>query len=135
MDRKARFNLTYLIAAVMGVLMIQSFLSTYGHMKSVPYSEFQQLLRDGLISEVAIGSDSVQGTLKQSTESRPEHVIATRVDPNMIAQFENAGVRYYAVRENTFLRSLISWVMPVLVFFGLWMLVFRRMAERQGMGR
>ena len=134
MDRKARFNLMYLIAAVMGVLMIQSFLATYGHMKAVPYSEFQQLLKEGRISEVAIGSDSLQGTLKESTASRPQHVIATRVDPSMIAQLESAGVRYYAVRENTLLRTIASWVMPVLVFFGLWMLVFRNMAERHGMG-
>jgi cell division protease FtsH len=32
------------------------------------------------------------------------------------------------------LRDILSWVLPVVVFFGLWMFVFRKIAEKQGFG-
>jgi len=44
------------------------------------------------------------------------------------------GVRYTGVIENTFFRDLLSWVLPVLLFFGIWMFLFRNIAEKQGMG-
>jgi cell division protease FtsH len=38
------------------------------------------------------------------------------------------------VVESTLLRDILSWILPVLFFFGLWQFFFRRIAERQGMG-
>jgi cell division protease FtsH len=38
------------------------------------------------------------------------------------------------VVENTFVRDLLSWILPVLFFFGLWVLFVRRMADKQGFG-
>ncbi len=41
---------------------------------------------------------------------------------------------YTRVVESTWLRDLLSWVVPALVFFALWFFVVRRVLERQGMG-
>ena len=41
---------------------------------------------------------------------------------------------YTRVPDNTFLRDILSWVLPALVFFGLWFFVFRRFADKQGLG-
>src|SRR5690606_19164038 len=57
-----------------------------------------------------------------------------RVEPETAERLEKYGVPYRRVIESTFLRDLLSWVVPVALFFGLWMFVFRRFAERQGMG-
>src|SRR5918912_1495691 len=38
------------------------------------------------------------------------------------------------VFESTLLRDILSWILPVLLFFGIWAFFVRRMAERQGLG-
>jgi hypothetical protein len=37
----------------------------YTQVETIPYSQFEQLLNENKISEVLVGHDSIQGTLKQ----------------------------------------------------------------------
>ena len=60
--------------------------------------------------------------------------MATRVEPELAARLEKFDVPYTRVVESTLLRDLLSWIVPVLVFFGLWYFVIRRFADKQGMG-
>ncbi|MGA8006690.1 MAG: ATP-dependent zinc metalloprotease FtsH, partial [Burkholderiales bacterium] len=43
-------------------------------------------------------------------------------------------VKFTRVYQSTFLRDLLSWVVPALVFFGVWFFMVRRFAGQQGMG-
>ena len=73
------------------------------------------------------------GRLK-SPDGRKTTMVAVRVEPDLAARLEKFGVPYARVVENTFLRDLLSWIVPALVFFGLWFFLFRRFADKQGMG-
>ncbi|MBI2970229.1 MAG: ATP-dependent metallopeptidase FtsH/Yme1/Tma family protein [Gammaproteobacteria bacterium] len=134
MDRKTSLNVWYLIIAVFGVILLQDLWSQRQHVTSIPYSEFEDKLSQGQISEVVITPRYIRGILKGSDEGRPEHVVANLVDPALAERLEKYDVRYSAVVENTFFRDLLSWIVPVVVFFALWMFVVRRMVEKQGLG-
>ncbi|MEQ1440309.1 ATP-dependent zinc metalloprotease FtsH [Fontimonas sp. SYSU GA230001] len=134
MEPQHRFNIGYLIAAVLGILLLQWLLSGVERVRGVPYSEFEQMLADGRIAEVVIAGDSLRGTLKAPESDGIRHVVTQRVDPQLAERLGRYGVNYSAVKENTLLRDILSWVLPVLLFFGLWMIVFRRFAEKQGLG-
>ena len=41
---------------------------------------------------------------------------------------------YARVVESTWLRDVLSWILPAVAFFGVWFFLFRRFAEKQGMG-
>lgn len=43
-------------------------------------------------------------------------------------------VPYARVLESTWLRDVLSWILPAVSFFGVWFFLFRRFAEKQGMG-
>ncbi|ELV2783426.1 AAA family ATPase [Enterobacter hormaechei] len=43
-------------------------------------------------------------------------------------------VPYARVLESTWLRDVLSWILPAVAFFGVWFFLFRRFAEKQGMG-
>ena len=58
--------------------------------------------------------------------------MTTRVDPEFAQELQKYNVRYNGEVESTFLRDLLSWVLPVLLFFGVWAYLGRRMA--QGLG-
>lgn len=134
MDRTAKFNFWYVIAAMLAILLLQYAWSGAQHVTTIPYSEFEALLKQGRISEVVIGSRSIQGTMRDSPDKAPQHVVATRVDPALAGRLEGYNVKYSAVIESTFWRDLLSWVLPVVFFFLVWRFLFRGIAEKSGMG-
>ncbi|MGE0333981.1 MAG: ATP-dependent zinc metalloprotease FtsH [Gammaproteobacteria bacterium] len=134
MEKQTRLNLWYVVAAFFGLLLIQGLWSQSDHMTTIPYSEFESYLKAGKISEVVITSQYIQGTLKDAPRDNPQHVVAARVDPALASRLDQYGVKFSETVENTFLSSLLSWIVPIALFFGLWMFVFRRFAEKQGLG-
>src|SRR4029077_4402460 len=120
MTNKTRFNVGYAIAAIFAVFVIQYFISTASQIAVIPYSEFQQLLRQGKVASVGISDRTLQGTLKDALPGGQKQFVTTRVDPEIAQELEKYNVRFTGQIESTFLRDLLSWIMPVLLFFGLW---------------
>ena len=58
-------------------------------------------------------------------------VTARVEDPGLVAELEAAHVVFTGSVENTWLTALLSWVVPALVFVGLWALVMRRIGNTQ----
>jgi len=46
-------------------MLIQYLWVQYTQIETIPYSQFEQLLDQNKISEVLVGSDTIQGTLKE----------------------------------------------------------------------
>ena len=133
MEKKHQFNLGYAMIAVAAILLFQSVWSAQQAYKQVPYSEFLQLLKQQQLSDVVVRGERVQGTLK-SPSGGHAFVIATRVEPALAEEFSKYNVSFRATAQDSLFRDILSWVLPVLLFFGLWMFVFRKVAERQGFG-
>ncbi len=134
MDKKAKFNLWYVAAALFGVMLAQMLWAQYQHVEPISYSQFQAYLRDGRIEEIVVTESLIRGTLKDPAGDGTRHFVTTRVEPGLAAELDKYGVRYGGGTENTILRDVLSWILPVVVFFGLWMFVFRKIAEKQGFG-
>ena len=133
MNNQTRFNVGYFLAAALGVFLIQQLITAATQIAPIPYSEFQQLLRDGKVTTVGVSDRFLQGTLKDPLPGGQKQFVTTRVDPQFAAELERHGVRFTGQVESTFLRDLLSWVMPVLLFVGLWWYLGKRFAD-QGLG-
>jgi len=133
MERKTQFHIWYLVIAFVGVLIAQALWVQSQQIAELPYSEFQSDLENGKIAEIAVSANVIHGRFKQPENGRQEFV-TTRVDPDLAKELQRYGVVYSGELPNTFLRDLLSWIVPAAVFFALWMFVFRRFAERQGLG-
>jgi cell division protease FtsH len=118
MDKSKRFNTWYWVAAAVGVLLIQYFVSLAQQIAPIPYSQFQELLRGGKVAEIGISDRFIQGTLKEPLPSGQTRFATTRVDPEFAQELQQYGVRYTGQVESTLLRDILSWVLPVLLFFG-----------------
>ncbi|ANV99706.1 ATP-dependent zinc metalloprotease FtsH [Bradyrhizobium icense] len=134
MNNKTRFNIGYAIAAIFAVFIIQYFVSTASQIAIIPYSEYQQLLKQGKVATVGISDRTVQGTLKEPLSGGQKQFVTTRVDQETAQELEKYNVKFTGQIESTFLRDLLSWVMPVLLFFGLWWYIAKRAAEGGGLG-
>lgn len=127
-----QLNIGYFLIALTVVLFFQAWWS-YREIAQIPYSEFERLLGERQIAEVAVTSDQIRGRFASPRDGK-ELFVTTRVDLDLSRKLDEAGVKYSGVPESTWLGTLLSWVVPVLLFFGLWMFFFRRLAERQGFG-
>jgi cell division protease FtsH len=43
-----------------------------------------------------------------------------RIDPELARGLEKYGVTYSGIIENNIISKILSWVLPVVVFFALW---------------
>ncbi len=134
MDKKHQINLWYAFIAMMLVLMFQSWWTTYRTVEQIPYSQFEQYLKDGRIEEISVRENSIQGKFKDPLKDGKKFFITTRVEQPLAEEFSKYDVEYTGVVQNTFIRDLLSWVLPVLLLFGLWAFFIRRFAEKQGLG-
>ena len=134
MDKKALINLIYTAAAVFLILAFQSWWISYKTIEPIAYSQFEDLLNKGDIEEVAVKQDTLEGKLKKPLPDGRQYFVTTRVDPSIAEQLAKQGVKFTGVIESTWLRDLLSWVLPVVLFGAIWMFFIRRMAEKQGFG-
>jgi cell division protease FtsH len=134
MTNQTRFNVGYAIAAIFLVFMIQYAVSVANQIAPIPYSDFQRLLHEGKIATVGVSDRFIQGSLKEPLPGGQKQFVTTRVDPQFAGELDKYGVRYTGQIESTFLRDLLSWVMPVLLFVGLWWYLGKRFADAQGLG-
>jgi cell division protease FtsH len=131
METQTRFNLLYFLFAMVALLLLQQWWQASQTIEVLPYSEFEKLLAEGRIAEVTVSERHVTGKLK-SPEGRKSTVVANRVEPDLAERLQKYNVPYSQVYESTFLRDLLSWVVPALVFFGIWYWLGRRMAGQAG---
>ena len=131
MNQQTRFNLFYVALAFMGVLLLQGLWARSQQVANIPYSQFQGLVRAGDVEKVTIGPDRIEGSLKKPLEGKSRFV-TTRVDPDISKDLDAAGVTYAGRLESNFLPMLLSWILPVLFFFGVWMFLARRMQGGAG---
>ena len=102
--------------------------------RAVPYSEFEKALAEGRVAEVLVSDRTVTGRLKSPDSRGKTTIVATRVEPDLADRLSKYDVPYARVLESTWLRDVLSWILPAVAFFGVWFFLFRRFAEKQGMG-
>jgi cell division protease FtsH len=134
MERQHHINFWYAIIALSIVLMIQAYWATSQHIETIPYSKFEELLKAGAVKDIAVGRDTITGTLKQPAQNEKPHFSVVRIDPGFADTLERYGVEFKGVAENNIFSTILSWVVPSVVFVVIWMYLVRRMGEQGAMG-
>ncbi|HAV9651139.1 TPA: ATP-dependent metallopeptidase FtsH/Yme1/Tma family protein [Escherichia coli] len=134
MEKKNQWNTGYWIVALLLLLSLQSYWQTAKTVEPVPYSEFEKALAEGRVAEVLVSDRTVTGRLKSPDSRGKTTIMATRVEPDLADRLSKYDVPYARVLESTWLRDVLSWILPAVAFFGVWFFLFRRFAEKQGMG-
>lgn len=133
MDRKTQFNIGYWVAAFFALAGFQYLYTAATQVAQVPYSQFMTYLEQGRIAQVAVSDRFIQGTFTEPIDGR-QMFVTTRVEPDLARELREHGITVTGQIESTFLRDLLSWVVPVLLFVGIWMFALRRMGAGLGGG-
>ena len=131
MERRTQFNLGYLLFALVAILALQQWWQQAQKVEVLPYSEFEKLLAEHKIEEVVISDQRITGKFKEK-EGGKSIAVANLVPPDLADRLSKYDVKYTRVYESTVFRDLLSWILPALIFFGLWYFLARRMANQAG---
>jgi cell division protease FtsH len=126
-----RFSIWYLLAAMLIVLLLNSLL-TAPQETTIDYSKFKDLLVENRIKEVTIEKERIKGKAFMTDGKGEEEkaFVTIRVeDPELVSELRQHEVTFSGRRENTFLNSLVAWVLPLLLFIGIWVFLMRRMGR------
>jgi cell division protease FtsH len=147
--RQKQFSLWYFLATFVILVAIQNFL--FGaHTENLSYSDFKTLVRTGKVTDLSLDPRTISGKLtpeglegllpkekiaELQRAGKGEHRFVTvRVDdPMLIQELEASKVRFAGQLENTWFATLLSWILPALIFFGLWGVFMKRMGGASGL--
>ena len=134
MEKKISFSLYYLLIALGVFMLIQHWLAP--QIINISYTQFKKHVVEKKINSVVISSNLLKGFEKVEDVQKkeplfPKQVYVTpRVDDRALVEFlEKNSVDIIAENENTLLRTILSWVLPALIFVGIWMFFMRRMGQ------
>lgn len=133
-SRKQAVTVGYFLLAGIMVLVLQWLLATYNSIETIPYSEFERLVAKGSVTEVAVAQDTIQGKLSDKLPSGKSAFITARVDPALAEKLESKGVVVTGVPSGGLFQTILSWTVPALMFYLIWIFLGRRLADQQGFG-
>jgi cell division protease FtsH len=128
MDNKTHFNAWYVMIAILAILIVQAVIQEARQTEYLPYSQFESDLKSGKVGDLTITETRIIGNLKNAEAGQPSHFVTTRVDPSFAAELEKYGVKFQGGSDQNFFTTLLSWVLPALIFFGIWIFLLKRMS-------
>lgn len=131
--KATKFDIGYVVLAVIVMLVAQQMWRAIPASEIIPYSEFQMLIERGQIQSVRITDQHISGKYREPRNGKVSF-LTNRVDPDLAERLKQSGVEFSGAVESTIIRDLLSWILPIVVFFAIWFFMIRKFADRMGTG-
>ena len=133
--------IVYYIIALVVVMLLNALLfpqiERYS-VKQVDYSEFLSMLEDGKVKSVEINDTQIAFTpVEQIQDGKATYYTTNRVtaDDKLVERLLAAGVEFGQVvpeEMSPIISFLVTWVLPLVIFYGLGSFMFRKMSQCMG---
>lgn len=135
MERTSWSPFIYMIIALLAFLAVQSLLFEKRG-QEIPYSEFKRLVVEGKVDDLTISSQAIQGKIREpgkpSGEGKAFRTIRVE-DPSLVKELEEKKISFVGAPENSWLGSLLLWILPLLLIFFAIRVFYQRMGPPQGL--
>jgi cell division protease FtsH len=92
----------------------------------ISYSELKTAVAEGRVREVVLSPSLIRGSFAADDERTASFRTVRVEDPDLLRDLQAHGVKVSGTIESTFLRDLLSWVVPAALFMGVWLFIMRR---------
>src|SRR5512136_2837458 len=129
---KAHFSIWYFLIAFLLFTYLQQYYFSR-KVETIPYGQFKQALVEGNVSKLTIGPENITGMLKEKDNKTGREFTTIRVDdPNLVKELDERKVDYSGLYQSKFLNNLLSWIIPIGIFFLIWRFIMKKMGPGMG---
>jgi cell division protease FtsH len=149
LSTQQKFSIGYFLLTVLGLVLIHTVFFA-PQSENLSYRDFKTLIKAGKVTDLLLGErtitgrltpDGLEGLLPQATiealrkggPGAQRFVTVQLDDPTLIPALEAAGVQFQGRIESHWLGTLLSWIVPALVFMAIWGVLIRRMGPASGL--
>nr|WP_246579000.1 ATP-dependent zinc metalloprotease FtsH [Clostridium algidicarnis] len=128
--------MVYFVGVILAILAANYFATNMGT-KEIPYNQFLTLVQEGNVEKVVIQRDKIVIKAKEGTEFAEKALYTGNLrDPRLIEILTNANVEFNADVPNNspILNSILSMILPLLIFFMIGRLLFGKIDKKMGGG-
>ena len=103
--------------------------------KQVKYSDIKAKIKEGTVKSVKLTPSSVEAISEEG--GRKIRYVAQNVptyDETLIPLLEKKNIPYEGIVGNSFISELISMLLPILIFFAIWIFLAKKMSKGMGGG-
>ncbi|MBD1880539.1 ATP-dependent zinc metalloprotease FtsH [Coleofasciculus sp. FACHB-T130] len=127
-SRTKQFGGSFLILFTI-LLLLNFIIPSFGsQLPQVPYSDFINQVESGKVEQAVVSNDRIEYALKSDAtgeQAAPDQVFVTTpvaidLDLPKILREHNVKFAAPAPNNNGWIGTLLSWVVPPLIFFGIW---------------
>ena len=148
MENKHQFSIWYFVLVFLIIFFLQNYINA-PRVENLPYSDFKTLLKAKKLDNIKLTETDISGTiilkdiddylpfekaeaLKKNGDLERSFFTVRLEDPKLIDDLEAAGISFAGQKQRRWIDNILSWVIPVLLFFALWSYLFRRIGGMAG---
>ena len=123
----------YLLALFLVLALVQTYLFMPAG-RTIPYSEFKNLVAQDKVAELTVSDQTIRGQLKNdAADAKTRAFVTTRIeDPKLVDDLDAHKVKYTGEVGSHWMSDLLSWVLPLVFIIGISSFFFRRMSSAEG---
>lgn len=125
-----KFNITFFLLSFITIVIIQNVVQNSSVVEKISYSNFLQLLKSNKKVSIEITGDTISGSYLDEG-SKNKFFSTQLIEPNLSDLLDKYNVEFKKVKENTFLKDILSWILPTALFIGIWLFIARKFASSQ----
>ena len=124
-EKKTQLSIAYAVLTLLLLLSLQNYFAN--QVETLPYSQFRGWIKSGQVIECTFRGEFIHG--RANVDGR-EISFRTAVidDPDIIGLLEEHQVEFTRQPSNNWFTQLLSWILPALIFVGIWLFIIRRMS-------
>lgn len=139
---KKNYKVLLLLSSFFFFILLFFFLEKeYFYYEKLTYSEFKMLLKEGLVDNLILKKTEITGQFKEKASERLSQLRNQKVkdtpyfrvykaeDPELVPFLEEKGIKFEVKPESNFWITFFSWMIPLLLFVGFWLFLFKKFAS------
>ena len=140
--KQQTFSIGYFLITL-AILMAMQYFFLSPQVEMITYSQFKSLVKNGLVADLVVEQATIRGNIKAEGMKQifsaeklrelkydgksPRPFATVRVeDPGLTAELEQAGIPFRGEVTSNWLATILSWIIPVALFFLVWSYLMKR---------
>ena len=142
-QKQQAFSIWYFLITLLILLVMQTYFLR-AQVETISYSQFKSLVKQGFVTDLVVEQGAISGNIKtdgmkqvfsqeklkelnyDGKSLRPFTTVRVE-DPGLTAELQAGGIPFRGEVTSNWLPTILSWVVPVALFFLVWSYLMKRM--------